>query len=189
MRVAVILHERLGGWHRQLRPRLAGRAVRWFESRSTADLAGLLEGLAAPVVLIDLARQPVDGLAALELVRSRAPGARTLVLDPAGSGEVRDLARELGATHLAPGLTPPPIVAALIARWVELARRRAESAGWSRTDFPESTSEPWAWLSRYLNEPGTPAAEPATRNGRRRLEYMTQSSHDRDRLLTPGEED
>ena len=40
-RVAVILHERLGNWIRQLRPRLHDQPVRWFETRSRADLDGL----------------------------------------------------------------------------------------------------------------------------------------------------
>ena len=60
-RVAVILHERLGNWNRQLRPRLHDRPVRWFETRSRADLDGLLIGLACPVVLIDLGRHPSRG--------------------------------------------------------------------------------------------------------------------------------
>ena len=50
----MILHERLGNWNRQLRLRLHDRPIRWFETRSRADLDGLLTGLACPVVLIDL---------------------------------------------------------------------------------------------------------------------------------------
>lgn len=159
MRVAVVLHERLGGWNRQLRPRLSEMHVRWFESRSTADLEGILDGVAFPVVLIDLAGQPLDGLAALELVRMRTPGAWILVLDSGAGAEVTGLARELGATHVHSGFAPPPFVAALVARWVALARSRTEAAGWSRTTFPESAAEPWAWLSEYLGPPDEPMAE------------------------------
>ena len=72
-RVAVILHERLGHWNRQLRPRLHDRPVRWFETRSRADLDHLLVGLACPVVLIDLGRHPIG----------RPDGLRTLLERPA----------------------------------------------------------------------------------------------------------
>ncbi len=151
MRVSVVLHERLGNWNRQLRPRLARQPVRWFESRSAVDLDGILAGVAAPVVLIDLARRPLEGLAALEAVDSRAPGARTLVLDPASQPEVAGLARELGATHVVSGFVPPPEVAGLLERWIALAWRDLERAGWSRATPPDATTEPWGWLSEYLD--------------------------------------
>jgi hypothetical protein len=100
MRTAVIVYERLGRWYRHLRPRLSDLPARWFETRSPGDLGGVLEGLAYPVVLIDLARQPLDGLAALSLVTAQAADARTLVLDPQRHVEARTVARELGATHV-----------------------------------------------------------------------------------------
>jgi hypothetical protein len=153
MRVAVVLHERLGGWNRQLRPRLSGLDVRWFETRSPGDMEGILRGLAFPVVLIDLARQPIDGLIALETVRFHAPGARTLVLDPNARADLRRAASELGATHVRSGFAPPPFVAGLLTRWIAMAGDRVESAGWSRTTFPETALEPWAWLSDYLGDP------------------------------------
>lgn len=115
MRAAVIVHERMGRWCRQLRPRLSDRPVRWFETRSPRDLEEILKGLAFPVVLIDLARQPVDGLVALSLVNQSAPAARTLVLDPEAQAGAHHPARELGATHVWTGFTPPPLVAELIA--------------------------------------------------------------------------
>lgn len=153
MRVSVVLHERLGNWSRQLRPRLARQPVRWFDSRSAADLAGILAGIAAPVVLIDLARRPLEGLAALEVVGSRASGARTLVLDSESRPEISGLARELGATHVVSGFVPPPEVAGLLERWIALAGRDLERAGWSRATPPDATTEPWGWLSDYLDAP------------------------------------
>lgn len=153
VRTAVIVHERLGRWYRQLRLRLPDQPVRWFETRSPADLDPILEGLAFPVVLIDLARQPIDGLTALLRVKTRAPGARILVLDPDAYMNDGNIARELGATHVYRGFTPPPRVADLIARWTVLASRGGESAGWSRTTFPEAATDPWSWLSDYLGEP------------------------------------
>jgi hypothetical protein len=153
MRVTVILHERLGNWNRQLRPRLARQPVRWFESRSSAELGGMLAGVAAPVVLIDLARQTDEGLAALDVVCSRAADARTLVLDPESRPEIPGLARELGATHVGSGFVPPPRVAGLLDRWISLARRDLELGGWSRTTPPDPATDPWGWLSEYLAIP------------------------------------
>jgi len=159
MRSAVILHERLGKWGRQLRPRLSELSVRWLESRSPADLEGILEGLAFPVVLIDLGKQPIHGLEALDLVRMRTPGARSLVLDPESKAEIPILARELGATHVCSGFAPPPFVAGMISRWIAMARRATESAGWSRTTFPETATDPWGWLNDYLDEPARSTEE------------------------------
>jgi len=152
-RVALILHERLGNWNRQLRPRLQDQPIRWFETRSWADLENLLTGLACPVVLIDLGRHPAAGLQDLERVLRRAPDARVLVLDPEADAEVARLARELGATHVASGGVPPPFVVRLLARWIELAQRRIERDGWSRTSFPETGTEPWGWLTDLLGDP------------------------------------
>jgi hypothetical protein len=149
-RVAVILHERLGNWNRQLRPRLLDRPIRWFETRSRADLGSLLTGLACPVVLIDLGRHPAEGLQDLDQVLARAPDARVLVLDPEAHDHVAELACELGATHVASGFVPPHFVASLLARWIELAQRHIERDGWSRTSFPETETEPWAWLDDLL---------------------------------------
>jgi hypothetical protein len=149
-RVAVILHERLGNWNRQLRPRLHDRPIRWFETRSRGDLDRLLTGLACPVVLIDLGRHPTEGLLDLDQVLHLAPDARVLVLDPEAHDHVAGLARELGATYVASGFVPPPFVASLMSRWIDLAERQIERDGWSRTAFPETETEPWAWLADYL---------------------------------------
>jgi hypothetical protein len=151
-RVPVILHERMGDWFRQLRPRLREQPVRWFESRSLEDLEVLLTGMAFPLVLIDLGRQSGSALKDLGLLMLQAPDARTLVLDPAADPEVPGLARELGATHVVSGFVPPPVVAERIVRWVVIARRRIELAGWARTTFPETETEPWSWLSDYLGD-------------------------------------
>src|SRR5262249_7371590 len=70
-----------------------------------------------------------------------------------GNGEVANVARELGATCVFSGFVPPPVVADLLARWIELARRGVERAGWSRTAFPETETDPWGWLADYLGEP------------------------------------
>ena len=136
--VPLILHERLGNWARQLRPRLHNLPIRWFETRSRADLEGVLTGLSCPVVLIDPGKQVANGLVDLDLVLTRAPDALVLVNNAESDTEVTSLARELGATHVLSGFVPPPEVASLLTRWILLARRQIERAGWSRTSSPES---------------------------------------------------
>jgi hypothetical protein len=160
-RVPVILHERLGNWIRQLRPRLYQQPVRWFESRSTTELEVLLSGLAFPVVLIDLGRNPAIGLKAIRLVSLRVPSARILAIDPEGQAEVARAARELGATLAFSGFVPPPVVAELLLHWITTARRGIEVAGWSRTSFPDTETDPWSWLSDYRVEPANREAKPA----------------------------
>jgi hypothetical protein len=157
-RVAVILHERLGNWARQLRPRLHQQPIRWFETRSRADLDDVLTGLSLPVVLIDLGKNPAAGLKDLDRIVQRAPDARVLVLDPESHDEVAALARELGATHVASGFVPPPVVAGLLARWIMLSQRHFGRDGWSRTSFPETETMPWDWLALYLGETDNPGS-------------------------------
>jgi hypothetical protein len=152
-RVALILHERLGQWNRQLRPRLHDQRIRWFETRSRGDLDNLLIGLFYPVVLIDLGHQPTTGLQDLERVLDRAPDARVLVLDPECHSGVAGLARELGATHVASGCVPPPWVASLLARWIDLVQRSIDRNGWSVASLADNTTDPWAWLTDLIDDP------------------------------------
>jgi hypothetical protein len=152
-RIAVILHERLGNWARQLRPRLYDLPIRWFETRSIADLDPVLTGMASPVVLIDLGSRPSAGLLGLRAIRHRASDARVLVLDPEVHQEASGLARELGAAHVIPGFVPPPVVASLLRRWVKLAQWRIAHGGWSRALTPDPELEPWSWLALYLADP------------------------------------
>jgi hypothetical protein len=138
MHVPLILHERLGNWAAQLRPRLHSLPIRWFETRSRGDLDGVLTGLACPVVLIDAGTHLANGLFDLDLVRTRAPDALILVQSPECHFEEARLARELGATHVLVGFVPPPEVAHLLSRWVLLAQRQIQRSGWSRISCSES---------------------------------------------------
>ncbi|MGO9596432.1 MAG: hypothetical protein ACLP7Q_00245 [Isosphaeraceae bacterium] len=157
-RVALVLHERMGNWAAQLRPRLAGRPVRWFETRSAADLRKILPGLGRPVVLLDLGSRVLEALGDLDQVVNLAPGARVLVLDPAARQEVPELARELGATHFLAGFVPPPAVANLIDRWIGLAVEEQAREGWSRPLPVDSLLDPEGWLDDILGDSaGTPA--------------------------------
>jgi hypothetical protein len=145
-RVAVVVHERLGKWAAQLRPRLRDRPVRWYETRSRADLVGVLAGLATPVVVIDLARREMEGLADLAEAVRLCPGAFALVLNPEEDDAVERLARELGATHVISGFAVPPEVAALVDRWIGLAARAAERGEWTRPLVPDAPSSADEWI-------------------------------------------
>jgi hypothetical protein len=153
--VAVILHERLGTWAGQLRARLHERPVRWLETRSTADLDAAIEGVACPVVVIDLSRN-VEALLDLGRVMKLAPGARTLVLDPERL-EVVAVARELGATEVISGFVPPPEVARLIDRWISLAVEQSQREGWSRSLTAESPMDSESWLERVFSDQTEPS--------------------------------
>jgi hypothetical protein len=137
MHVPLVLHERLGTWARQLRPRLHSLPIRWFESRSRADLEDVLCGLSCPVILIDPGKLVANGLLDLDFVVSRAPDALVLVNNAESDAEATSLARELGATHVISGFVPPPEVAGLLTRWILLAQRQIERGGWSRTSSSE----------------------------------------------------
>jgi hypothetical protein len=165
----VILHGSLGHWISQLRPRLHDQPARWIETRSTADLEAALTNLAFPIVVVDLTRHASSFLRDLVLVSRLAPDARVLVLDPDAQPDVRQLARELGATHVFSGFVPPPEVAGFLARWIALARKDLERAGWAPPAPSASARDPWDWLSEHLGETPawdlTPAAR-RTRSGR-----------------------
>ena len=157
-RVALVLHERLGKWAAQLRPRLTGRTVRWFETRSASDLRDVLPGLGRPVVLLDLGSRTLEALSDLDQVVNLAPGARVLVLDPGARPEVVALARELGATYVLAGFVPPPAVASLIDRWIGLAVEEQSREGWARPLPVDLLLDPDGWLDDILGgSAGTPA--------------------------------
>jgi hypothetical protein len=140
-RVPLIIHERLGTWARQLRPRVVGWSVRVVETRSADDLETALGRDPCPLVVIDLGGRTRAVLEELDRAAQQSPNALVLVLDPSAQAGVAPLARELGATHVLSGAVPPPMVVALLARWLPLARRRAEADGW----WGESDIEPDPW--------------------------------------------
>jgi DNA-binding NarL/FixJ family response regulator len=140
-RQPMVIHERLGIWARQLRPRLASWPIRWAESRSAADLESLLARSPRPIVVLDLGNRPRSGLEALGCAVRAAPDVLVLVLDPAEHAGLATLARELGATLVLSGTVPPPAVAARLDRWLRLARRRAETDGWAGD--PAAERDPW----------------------------------------------
>lgn len=158
----VVIHERIGNWARQLRPRLSAWPIRLVESRSTADLEAAVARTACPILVLDLARRPRAGLEDLDRAIQAAPRALALVLDSESHEGVATLAREIGAVHVFSGVVTPPTVALLISRWISLAQRRTENDGWSIASKPDPEPEPWNWLAPYLI-PERPASGRASR--------------------------
>jgi len=150
--VALILHERRGNWARSLRSRMGDLPIRWFESRSTADLLAAARGLTAPVVLIDLGEEPYGPLEDLTRLIDLAPSARVLILDPWERPEVSESVRALGATHSISGFVPPTEVADLLARWVSLAAEETDRQGWSRPLPADPARQPLAWIDELIAE-------------------------------------
>lgn len=140
-RQPMVIHERLGIWARQLRPRLSSWPIRWTESRSAVDLEAALARAPRPIVVIDLGDRPRSGLEDLDRAVRRAPDALVLVLDPAEHAGIATLARELGASLVLSGKVPPPLVAARLDRWLLLCRCRGEADGWAGD--PEPVRDPW----------------------------------------------
>jgi hypothetical protein len=102
-------------------------------------------GAACPIVIVDLGDRPRARLEDLSHALALAPAALAVVLDPQAHPGVPMLARQLGAAHVMSGETLPPDLLALLARWLPLARRRAEADGWSTARSP-AHAEPWAGL-------------------------------------------
>jgi hypothetical protein len=149
----LIIHERIGHWARQLRPRLADRSVRLVETRTWADLEDALRGpgIVFPIVVLDLGRRVKPALEDLDRARGLAPDALILVIDASNQPGLGLLARELGASHVFGGPIPPPVVSELIHRWLSLSERRAEASGWLGPAPPPSEPEPWNWLTPLLS--------------------------------------
>lgn len=150
--LALILHERRGNWARNLRTRLVDSSIRWFESRSTADLLAAARGLTAPIALIDLGEEPYGPLEDLTRLVEVAPSARTLVLDPQERPEITESARALGATLLISGFVPPPEVARLLSRWIRIAAEETAQQGWSRPLPADPSRQPLAWIDELVDE-------------------------------------
>jgi hypothetical protein len=107
--------------------------------------------MACPILLVDLARRPRAGLEDLCEALHLAPDALSLVLDPEAHPGASLLAREIGASHVISGPATPPSVAGLLARWLRLSQKRAETAGWFATAPEPPEPEPWSWLTPLLN--------------------------------------
>ncbi len=54
--------------------------------------------------------------------------------------------RKMGATHVISGFAPPPEVACFIDRWITLADRQTDRAGWSRPVTTDTPLDPEEWL-------------------------------------------
>jgi hypothetical protein len=136
----IIIHERLGTWARQLRPRFPGWPIHWSESRSASSLVKAVRLSYCPILLIDLADRPLRGLEDLSEAMQASPGGLSVVLDPSNQLEVAIVARELGATLVLGGVVVPPVVETLLRRWIPIAIQRVEREGWSKALEPEPES-------------------------------------------------
>jgi hypothetical protein len=141
VRLPLVVHERLGVWARQIRPRLASWPVRVVETRSVGDLTVALAPWPCPLAVIDVGKRARAALEALQAALVISPGTMALVIDASAHPALALVARELGATHVLTGAVPPPLVASWLARWIPLALRRAEAEGWSADR--EGEPEPW----------------------------------------------
>ncbi len=155
-RQILVVHERIGTWARQLRPRLGSWPLRLVETRSARDLEPVLASSACPLILLDVGGRPRAALEDLQRAVMLAPDALVLVLNPLATAGIAPLAWELGATYILDGPSTPPEIIGWLTRWLPLARRRTEAAGraWLPPRPPEA--EPWAWLTPYLGERGGP---------------------------------
>ena len=111
------------------------------------------------MVLIDLQRNLEQGLDDLDRMMGLVPGAVILVLDLEAHEGVGELARELGATHVISEFVPPPVVAALIDRWIALSGHRAESSGWSQPPVAAMPLDIDEWLQFADADPTRDPAE------------------------------
>ncbi|MDG3003580.1 hypothetical protein [Paludisphaera mucosa] len=146
----VVLHERSGAWARQLRPRFQREPVRWFETRSTADLLAAISAATTPIIVIEAGPDPIPALRDLAAVLARGSSPLVLLLDAEGRPEVAAVARELGASLAEPGRATPPQVAAWLARWLALAAKAIRAEGWSRPSPADPAREPTAWIEEQI---------------------------------------
>jgi hypothetical protein len=137
----VIIHERLGRWAGQLRPRFQGWPIYWSETRSTASLVTASRLSTCPILVIDLSDRPLKGLEDLDQAVTAARSSLSIVLDPADNDEVATLARELGATVVLGGVVVPPVVESLLRRWIPIVTQRGKAEG--RSPMIEPTPEFW----------------------------------------------
>jgi hypothetical protein len=155
----LVIHEWLGFWGRQLRPRFleASVAVRIIETRSSEDLSIALDRAERSllVVLIDSTGRTLAGLEDLGRVMLRGWEPLVLFIDSSKDEKVESLARELGATHVISGSVTPPAVATLLVRWLRLTSSRAEAEGWIPTPPRTLEPEPWNWLTSLMEEETT----------------------------------
>ena len=129
-RITLIIHERLGNWARQLRPRMISPTLKVRETRSAADLALAVQQDRFALVVVDLRSGPAEMLADLNQNREQLADTLTLVLDPDQNPAAATLAQELGVTLVRSGFVSPPDIVRLLEQWALLAQQRINASGW-----------------------------------------------------------
>lgn len=148
MGVKLILHERIGRWARQFRPRADAWGVRLIESRSLSDLESALGLSSAPIVIVDFRDRAQPPFDAIVLTRMIASNSLILAVIPGAEPHLGMDAVEAGATISRHTTSPLLDTLNLIERWVKLAKSRSETGGWSPDRSP--TPEPWETILHEL---------------------------------------
>ena len=151
-KIPCVLHEPTGRWARQLRGRLPNSPVVWRETRTRDELLHALRGTNAAIVILECRRDPLPALQDLTALGGGDAAPLVLFLDPHERRDVLDLANELGAALATSARTPPPEVAALVLRWVDLARRRLEREGWIQPPGRERIRPPYDDVDALIAE-------------------------------------
>ena len=93
----LVVHEHSPAWSRQLKARLAGKPIRWRETRTAVEVETALVGSAAAIVVVDLGKRPSAGLEAIAKASGSDAAPLVLALEPNDRSLVADLAEELGS--------------------------------------------------------------------------------------------
>jgi hypothetical protein len=134
--VLAVVYERKNFWFRHLKARLKSRDVVWRESRMIDDVLKSIFGVSVPLILFARERTPVDFAEELARIRLAASDAIVVAIRKVEPDESTLWPLEFGATEIVRSETPPPFVAELLERRVELARSRIERSGFGVDPSP-----------------------------------------------------
>jgi hypothetical protein len=135
-RVLAVVYERKNFWFRHLKARLKSRDVVWRESRTIDDVLKSIFGVSVPLIFFARERTPVDFAEELARIRLAASDAIVVAIRKVEPDESTLWPLEFGATEIVRSETPPPFVAELLERRVELARSRIKRSGFGVDPSP-----------------------------------------------------
>ena len=144
--IPLVVHEPRTYWARQLRGRTASWPVRLHETRDLDDLLTAIRHEPIGVLLIDSGEDPDVALDHLAAAAAYLDFWLVLFVDSTPHADRATLARAVGATHVVVRPVPPPEVATLLSRWVQLALNRRARAGW----IGDTDPDPDAWITELV---------------------------------------